>query len=591
MLEALYLLKPAYGDIPEIENQYPRWLYAKDRRDGDIKENCFIEANFELDSEDIDSLINRFGKNPLLETTFTVSRSYANETHWDIDVNEEVLVEHLTRNLSATTLKAIKKPTSLTSLITSLVDLEEGGEVSASDVAEVAALTKSNDLADKNPVDFIYEVLWPRVPTFFRFTNYNTLPGRIDLHKLGGDDEKPGNSELQTARALVALAGTTPEQLSSDDYEDRRAELEAVSIDLTRQVFEYWKQNPDLEVSIDVDKVEKQHPHQNQGVTIAVRYLEVRLRDRRTNYSNNFSQRSSGFQWFFSFLTAFSEFEKKESTIVLLDEPALSLHGKAQADFLRFINERLAPSSQVVYTTHSPFMVEMGHLERVRVVEDKGPPQGSVVTDEVLANDPDSLFPLQAALGYDIAQSLFVGPNNLVVEGTSDYIYLTTLSRLCGASGLSKLDERWRILPSGGATNIPTFVSLVGPHLDITVVADSDTQGMQRVTNMIANKILDDQRLIQINQVTSSKSADMEDLFSDGDYLSLFNETFGTKYKLADLQAGDRITKRLEGKHGKFDHGSVAETLLRAHSARAFSKATMDNFAALFDKVNSTIKV
>jgi predicted ATPase len=54
-----------------------------------------------------------------------------------------------------------------------------------------------------------------------------------------------------------------------------------------------------------------------------------------------FDEHSSGFRWFFSFLAAFSEYENAQAPIViLLDEPALSLHARAQADFLRFIEER-----------------------------------------------------------------------------------------------------------------------------------------------------------------------------------------------------------------------------------------------------------
>src|SRR5690606_28095850 len=140
--------------------------------------------------------------------------------------------------------------------------------------------------------------------------------------------------------------------------------------------------------------------------------------------------------------------------------------------------------------------------------------------------DPDSLFPLQAALGYDIAQSLFIGPNNLVVEGTSDFIYLTIMSQVSSQKKKTALDSRWRILPSGGATNIPTFVSLVGPHLDITVLADSDTQGMQRVTGMIEKKLIIGTRLILVNTVTGQKNSDIEDLFSVEDYVSLYNDTF-----------------------------------------------------------------
>src|SRR5690606_35737996 len=216
--------------------------------------------------------------------------------------------------------------------------------------------------------------------------------------------------------------------LRDDNYEERKAELEAVSNDLTRQVFEYRSQNQELQVEIDVDKeiVPSSPPRYGPSPTTVARHLEIRVRDPRHGFTSNFGQRSSGFQWFFSFLAAFSEFEGRDGgVVVLLDEPALALHGKAQDDFLRFINERLAPVAQVIYTTHSPFMVEVGRLERVRVVEDKGPNTGAVVSSEVLSVGGETLFPLQAALGYDIAQSLFVGPANLVIEGTSDFTYLT----------------------------------------------------------------------------------------------------------------------------------------------------------------------
>ncbi|MDE0237908.1 MAG: AAA family ATPase, partial [bacterium] len=314
------------------------------------------------------------------------------------------------------------------------------------------------------------------------------------------------------------------------------------------------------------------------------------LKDRRTGYSNNFSQRSSGFQWFFSFFAAFSEFEDdNRSVIVLLDEPALNLHGRAQGDFLRFINDRLAPVSQVLYTTHSPFMVEAERLERVRIVEDQGPPLGATASSEVLASDPDSLFPLQAALGYDIAQNLFIGPHNLVVEGTSDFIFATLLSSKCLDTDRTELDERWRLLPAGGATNIPTFVSLIGPHIDVTVLVDSDTKGMQRVTGMIERGLLESQRLIHVSSAVNNRNADIEDLFSEYEYLQLFNKTFDTDHQTSDLPPGDRITKRLQELNGGYDHGRVAETLLRNQDTTTITDATLDRFAALFEAINSTL--
>ena len=80
--------------------------------------------------------------------------------------------------------------------------------------------------------------------------------------------------------------------------------------------------------------------------------------------------RSKGFVWFFSFIAWFSQQQKRgEPLILLLDEPGLVLHGTAQADLLRYIEEQLKPH-QVIYTTHSPFMVPTSRLGDVRIVED-----------------------------------------------------------------------------------------------------------------------------------------------------------------------------------------------------------------------------
>jgi len=537
--------------------------------------------------KDLAAVAKIYGGNALTRPEITVERKYGGGTLWTIGWSEKVAIRHLIDLMPNAVQERTAKVEKLEEL-RKAIESADAELIPIDDRASALAVLMEAGLEQTSIWQGMVNVLKARLPKFFRFTGYSTLPGRIDFRQLtNASTDGPGSNALQTARALLRLAGTDIQQLGEDNYELRKSELEAVQIDLSNQVFEYWRQNPNLEVLIDVDKENVQQQNGNRAVA---RFLDIRLRDKRTGYSNNFSQRSSGFQWFFSFLAAFSEFEgKQESTVVLLDEPALTLHGKAQADFLRFINKRLAPASPVIYTTHSPFMVEADRLDRARIIEDHGPPLGATCTTDVLAADADSLFPLQAALGYDIAQNLFVGPHNLVVEGTSDLIYLTMMSRACGAAGKATLDSRWRILPAGGATNIPTFVSLIGPHLDVTVLADSDTKGMQRVTNMIERKLLADHRLILAGRALASDQADIEDMFSEGDYLKLYNRTFGTSIKLSDLPKGPRIVKRLEASHGAFDHGRVAETLLRLQHEQSFSDTTLDRFAELLEIVNGTL--
>ena len=113
-----------------------------------------------------------------------------------------------------------------------------------------------------------------------------------------------------------------------------------------------------------------------------------------------------------------------ENLVILLDEPGLSLHAKAQADLLRYIRAELLPKYQVIYTTHSPFMVDATDMPSVRTVEDttdsNGTPLGTKVGDKVLSSDSETLFPLRAALGYDITQSLFIGKNCLLNQSQGE---------------------------------------------------------------------------------------------------------------------------------------------------------------------------
>lgn len=189
-------------------------------------------------------------------------------------------------------------------------------------------------------------------------------------------------------------------------------------------------------------------------------------------------------------------------------------------------------------------MVQSGLLERVRLVEDKGTVEGTKVSADVNSTDPDTLFPLQGALGYDLAQHLFIGANNLVVEETSDHTYLRVLSDHFRASGgRESLDDRWSIVPVGGADLVPTFVALFGNHLDLTVLVDA-TVATKKINNLIDQGILQGSRLVTPAMVVGKSDADIEDLFTDQEYIDLVNQAFGTSIKTGDLVGSDPIVRR-----------------------------------------------
>jgi len=339
-------------------------------------------------------------------------------------------------------------------------------------------------------------------------------------------------------------------------------------------------------VSLELEKYTEPPGHERVR-----RWLQFRVEDSRHDFSSRLDRRSTGFRWFISFLAAFLEFERDQNLILLLDEPGLSLHARAQIDLLDAIESKLANARQVIYSTHSPFMVRANKLNQARITEDRGPESGaSVVNDAGYVSDPDTLFPLEAALGYDIAQNLFIGRRNILVEGVSDYIYLTTISGFLLEKGKSSLPTDCRLIPAGGATNIPTFLALLGTQLDIVVLIDGNTSD-QRIANSIAAGRVKLTNIISLDRFSAVSGADIEDLFEPKEYLDFYNRTFSKFIKLTDLKGKDRIVKRIERKEGGFDHGVVAAYFLRnlADSLAALSDATLDRFERLIVAVISAL--
>ena len=217
--------------------------------------------------------------------------------------------------------------------------------------------------------------------------------------------------------------------------------------------------------------------------------------------------------------------------IILLDEPGLSLHGRAQIDLLRYINEQLIPSYQVIYTTHSPFMIDLENLLKVRTVEDvvaeDGGYLGTKVGDEVLSTDSDTLFPLRAALGYDISQSLFVGEHNLVVEGPSDLLYLRWASNELRNLGRVSLDPRWTIAPAGGIDKVSSFVALFGGgELHVAVFADYRRGDKAKVERLRESELLQLGHVFSADVYAELDEADTEDVLGRDLYVALVNSCY-----------------------------------------------------------------
>ncbi len=440
------------------------------------------------------------------------------------------------------------------------------------------------------------------LPQFFYFDDYSIMRGRASLPHLA---KKRANGIVDEAdRTFLSLLSTVDADLSDFetlDFELLTRELEGAANGITDQVFEYWTQNNDLEVRIAVSQADPDdEPPLNSGPIVHVRIYNPRHR-----VTVPFDERSRGFVWFFSFFSYFSNIERDPNrpTILLLDEPGLSLHATAQADFLRFIEDKLSKDHQVLYTTHSPFLIDPSHLDRVRTVQDVDN-EGTKISRDVFRTDSETVFPVQAALGYDLAQTLFVGPHCLLVEGPSDLIYLQLLSQACGDRGLTTLDERWVVTPVGGADKLSTFVSLLGANqIDIAVLMDASTKDRQRIKNLQENGHLGSGALLEIGEFTGSNDADVEDLFDVGFYLKLVNGAYGSELQKPLTQKqlkskGGRITKRVDQHfteqsiaNGALNHYRPATYFLREQVALLpeLDDNTLSRSSAVFSRLNDLL--
>ena len=328
--------------------------------------------------------------------------------------------------------------------------------------------------------------------------------------------------------------------------------------------------------------------------SIVEHILDIRVKNQRTRVSLPLKNRSKGFNWFFSFLVWFKKIQEDKSSqyILLLDEPGLNLHASAQSDMLRFI-EDLSADYQILYTTHSPFSIPSGKLQRVRTVLETE--DGSIISDSIQEKDPNTLFPLQAALGYDIAQNLFISNKNLLVEGVSDLIILTAMSGILESEGRTGLREDITIVPTGGLEKVATFISLLrGSKLEIACLLDSytDAKGKAKMEKMISSKIVHKSKIRFFDEfIDGLTKADMEDLFVKEDYLKLFNSAFTehADIKIGDLKADiKKIILQLSDHLGKnFNHYRPANEMVKLGADKKyFSKDTLDNFEKVFLEIN-----
>ncbi|NET44270.1 AAA family ATPase [Okeania sp. SIO2B3] len=216
--------------------------------------------------------------------------------------------------------------------------------------------------------------------------------------------------------------------------------------------------------------------------------LVFTIRD-RTGTEYSFEERSNGLKYFLSYYIQYRAHKPhpEKDEILLMDEPDAYLSSQAQQDLLKIFEKFSNPDKgkpiQVIYVTHSPFLIDRNHAERIRVLDKGKKEEGTRVVKDVARNHYE---PLRSAFGAFLGETTFIGNCNLMVEGVADQILIAGASTHLFRKGASKEIEtldlnQITIVPTGSASHIPYMVYLArGRDKEqpaVIVLLDSDEAG------------------------------------------------------------------------------------------------------------------
>jgi len=446
-------------------------------------------------------------------------------------------------------------------------------------------LEKSTDEGSKKTIRDIVRLIlntidWPsidtrinkyiveRLPVFVYFENYAILSGRIHLPSfverfIAGEL----NPEENTARMLLSFLKLDPEKLvklgthegkSSQEvqeaFDTRALMVDRAALSVSGLLADIWQQRKArLDLAIDGE------------------YLRLWVAD-ADGSRVELEQSSKGFQWFLSFYIVFMmESLQGKDTVLLLDEPGLHLHPAAQQDLLRVLG-KLSEKNQVIYSTHSPFMIDLDHIDTISVLAET--PKGTKISEPTKTTDKTALFPLQAALGYALSRGLYTGQYSLLVENITDLWILSTISQHFRESSHGSIDDDIVITPSGGGQKSALFATMLsGQNMGVSVLLDSDVEGISVKKQLIESPIARETNVLFVNDATqeSGRVMELEDLLPPSLYLRFVNDAYsgelgknrlGNEALAKDVQIRRYVEAELEKRGVSFSRFRVARQIM-----------------------------
>lgn len=571
-MRAVEKINPSYqSDGYTPYEEYPRreWPAYSDRHGDDP--DVVASARFGLDGAEVEQIESAYGDGVLADREVVVHKDYQNELIWDLELDGSACDRYFSDGGAS-------------------IDVDPDQDDTPSAEAILSAEIGST-------------ILEGRLPEFHYVGEYSIMNGTIKVNELlerrDAGSLTPGDRAFL---AVLSVAGLDLEEFEDvDDWRRKTTELETASNAISERVMRYWSQSGSIRIRIEA----------MAGSEADAELLEIRVEDRESGVTVDFEQRSHGFRRFFSVFSQLSELRRSDDDMVLLlDEPGLNLHARAKQQFRSFLRTELAESHPVVYTTHSPSMIDPETVHRTKMVMAEPRGETNVFTDITLA-DEYTKFPLRNVFEADLMDTLLVRPQTLLVEQKADHIYLYVVSKLLRDDGNDGLDDRWTVVPITAAENIDSFVSLFGEDaLDVAALLN---ESPSRGGGGRGSGGEDDIRIRLVSEYSSSTDrSTIEDVFSDQFYLSVVNRTYSTVISEAD-RTPERITaeelglaesetpivRRLQAyfeSHnigtGEFDRREPALYLQRNRRefAEELDGETRRNFTRLFTDLNNILE-
>ena len=433
------------------------------------------------------------------------------------------------------------------------------------------------------------------IPTFIFFDVYPELIGSMNVYDhLQRKSRNPRDPADLNFEKMCAVAGLDLEELNElevkGDQRTRNRLVSQAGAKLTKEIRRLWRDKK-LKVRFNLDG---NHMTTFVSEPSGSRDVDIEL-----------NERSRGFQWFFSFYVVFAadtQMGDAANSILLLDEPGLYLHAKSQRDLLAHLDKGI--HNQILFTTHSPFMVPVENLDDIRVASFDEKKKTIVKNNLMSTRDSRTLFPLQVAIGFDLSQSLSVGVNNLIVEGYTDQQILTSASNYLARKGEACLQPNITVTPVGGAQKIWSLVALLSSeNINLVVLLDREGQALKTRNGLIKARLIREKKIVFISEgldETDSREADIEDLLDSATYEKLVRKSYAGELKgknLGNANKTPRITVRFKEEFKKigleFNKSRPTHLLLDAiknDPEHILTQEVKTRFIRLFKKINSLMK-